>query len=221
MAGETFTVPGRGRRLDVHFGLGQELFVCGLDSGDHAVCSSLIWSAPGPAARQAAFDALPHVQRLSSNDISGQAGSGSVQKTAASISASLHSACSLEDDMAAQGADTLLSTESAVWDLIVLLFVDQGKDGYIAESLSKWTKQHAAILGAGLEADCTQYEPPHLSSLLSHQQGLHLLIYLLIDIIYLLLDKYDDYLPPSDHPDPCRVDQACSASSATVPALIC
>lgn len=162
MAGEceTFVVPGRGRRLDVHFGLGRELFVCGLDTAEAAVCTSFIWGAPGPSARQAAFDALPHIQTLQRLSSNGQADTSSVQKTAASISESLQSACTTEDDPASRSADTSLATESAIWDLVVLLFVQQGKDGYIAESLSRWTKQHAALLGAGLEADCTQCVAP-------------------------------------------------------------
>ena len=144
-------VPCSGARLDIHFGLGRELLLCDLESAA-ATQTAVVWGAQSPARRQAAFDALPHVQHVVS--AASEPTSAAFQAAVAGVSDALHAAASCDDDdLDAPG----MGLEAAVWDLVALLFTDHGaRDGYIAEALSRWTCRHATVLGAGLEADCTQ-----------------------------------------------------------------
>ena len=158
-------VPCNGSRLDIHFGLGRELLICDLNGAANSTSTSIIWGSQSPARRQAAFDALPHVEALQAQR--NETTMPALHRTVSSISDALLSAASAQD-AAEDGGDSHIGLEAAVWDLVMLLFIDHGAtDGYIGEALSKWTCKHAVFIGAGLESDCTQYvsTPPYTSSI--------------------------------------------------------
>lgn len=140
-------------RLYARLALGPELVVCNLELGGGTCCSNVAWNYNTAQHRQVAFDVMPHVSAFHS---SGSAAPDKqlLRETADHISSALHSAGKASENT----DDPTVICEAAIWDLLVLLFIDRGgRGGYIAERLSRWTAKHAQALGAGIPADCTQH----------------------------------------------------------------
>jgi hypothetical protein len=147
-----------GARLHVSWGLGDELFVTGLQPAG-AAASSVRWGCPSAAMRRVAYDAVGKYAELKrgSGACGGAAAGGPAEWAAARGYAAAMTAILAADSP--QGAapapeEAPVFQERALWDLLALLFLalDDGPDALPAADLARWLAGNEAALGAALPA---------------------------------------------------------------------
>jgi hypothetical protein len=146
-----------GARLHVSWGLGDELFVAGLQPVGAAV-SSVRWGCPSAAMRRVAYDAVGKYAELKR----GGAGGGAAACGPTEWAAARGYAAAMSAILAADGPcgaapapeEAPVFQERALWDLLALIFLalDDAPDALPAADLARWLAGNEAALGAALPA---------------------------------------------------------------------